>query len=178
MIGKLISYGETREQAIARMDIALSEMVVEGVKNQYSFAQRADAGSNFQAGTFSIHYLEEKLAKRPYLQVAVKYKAEVRLCFYFLEITMREIVLLCAEQEAENLSDALLELGVLSVSVEDADENTDQEQPLYGEPGLEPDVFAWRRNRVVALLPEDLEAAELVLHYAIRILSTWEMMTG
>ena len=76
---------------------------------------------------------------------------------------MREIVLLCAEQEAENLSDALLELGVLSVSVEDADENTDQEQPLYGEPGLEPDVFAWRRNRVVALLPDDIEASDLVL---------------
>ena len=76
---------------------------------------------------------------------------------------MREIVLLCAEQEAENLSDALLERGVLSVSVEDADENTDQEQPLYGEPGLEPDVFAWRRNRVVALLPDDIEASDLVL---------------
>lgn len=75
---------------------------------------------------------------------------------------MREIVLMCAEQEAENVSDALLELGVLSVSVEDADENTDQEQPLYGEPGLEPEVFAWSRNRVVALLPEDLEAVVIV----------------
>ena len=75
---------------------------------------------------------------------------------------MREIVLMCAEHEAENLSDALLELGVLSVSVEDADEDTDQERPLYGEPGLEPKVFAWNRNRVVALLPDDLEAANLV----------------
>lgn len=75
---------------------------------------------------------------------------------------MREIVLLCAEEQAEQVSDALLELGVLSVSVEDADENTDAESPLYGEPGLEPEVFAWRRNRVVALLPEDADAAEMV----------------
>lgn len=75
---------------------------------------------------------------------------------------MREIVLLCAEEQAEQVSDALLELGVLSVSVEDADENTDAESPLYGEPGLEPEVFAWRRNRVVALLPEDANAAEMV----------------
>lgn len=75
---------------------------------------------------------------------------------------MREIVLMCAELEAEHVSDVLLELGVLSVSVEDADENTDQEQALYGEPGLEPEILAWRRNRVVALLPEGVDAAELV----------------
>lgn len=75
---------------------------------------------------------------------------------------MREIVLMCAELEAENLSDALLDLGVLSVSVEDADGDTDREQPLYGEPGLEPDVLAWHRNRVVALLPDELDATELV----------------
>lgn len=75
---------------------------------------------------------------------------------------MREIVFLCAEQEAEHLSDVLLDLGVLSVSVEDANENTDQERPLYGEPGLEPEVFAWDKNRVVALLPEHLNATDLV----------------
>ena len=80
---------------------------------------------------------------------------------------MREIVFLCAEHEAEPISDALLELGVLSVSVEDADENTADEAPLYGEPGLEPEVFAWKRNRVVALLPDELDAEQLVddLHY-------------
>lgn len=75
---------------------------------------------------------------------------------------MREIVLMCAEHEAENVSDVLLDLGVLSVSVEDADENTDQEQPLYGEPGLEPNVLAWQRNRLVALLPEDVDPAALM----------------
>lgn len=68
---------------------------------------------------------------------------------------MRELVLLCAEDRAEALSDVLLDLGVLSVSVEDADSGTAQETPLFGEPGGEPEVQAWRRNRVVALLPED-----------------------
>lgn len=66
---------------------------------------------------------------------------------------MRELLLTCAEQEAEALSDALLLAGALSVSVEDADGDTDDEIALYGEPGLEPDVHAWRQNRVVALLP-------------------------
>lgn len=65
MIGKLISYGETRDQAIARMDIALSEMIVEGVKTNIPLHRELMQDPNFQAGSFSIHYLEEKLAKRP-----------------------------------------------------------------------------------------------------------------
>lgn len=75
---------------------------------------------------------------------------------------MRELILHCSEQQAESLSDALLELGVLSVSVEDADEHTEQEKPLFGEPGMEPEVLAWQRNRVVALLPEEMDPAALV----------------
>ncbi|WP_269901256.1 acetyl-CoA carboxylase biotin carboxylase subunit [Paenalcaligenes faecalis] len=65
MIGKLISYGDTRDQAIARMDIALSEMIVEGVKTNIPLHRELMQDPNFQAGSFSIHYLEEKLAKRP-----------------------------------------------------------------------------------------------------------------
>jgi ribosomal protein L11 methyltransferase len=52
---------------------------------------------------------------------------------------------------AEALSEALLEGGALSVSVEDADFGTDAEQPLFGEPGMEPTEAAWERSRVVAL---------------------------
>ena len=70
---------------------------------------------------------------------------------------MRELVLNCSEEEAEALSDALLGTGVLAVSVEDADSDTSSETPLYGEPGLEPAVQAWRNNRVVALLPDGLD---------------------
>ncbi len=68
---------------------------------------------------------------------------------------MRELVLTCLEHEAESLADALLSAGVLSVSVEDADSNTDLENPLYGEPGLEPENTAWRNNMVVAILATD-----------------------
>ncbi len=77
---------------------------------------------------------------------------------------MRELVLICPEERAEALSDALIEAGVLSVSVEDADSDTDAEQALFGEPGLEPEVQAWHRNHVVALLPDGLDPAQ-VLEY-------------
>ncbi|AEC22054.1 ribosomal protein L11 methyltransferase [Pusillimonas sp. T7-7] len=75
---------------------------------------------------------------------------------------MRELVLNCLEAQAEALSDLLLEAGVLSVSVEDADGDTDAESPLFGEPGLEPDVQAWHRNRLVALLPDGLDPALII----------------
>ena len=64
---------------------------------------------------------------------------------------MRELVLSCPEHDAEALSESLLLAGALSVSVEDADSNTDNESPLFGEP----DVSAWRNNVVIALLPDD-----------------------
>lgn len=75
---------------------------------------------------------------------------------------MRELVLHCREAQAEALSDALLEAGALSVSVEDADSDTEAEQPLFGEPGLEPEVRAWRRNRVVALLPDGADPEQIL----------------
>ncbi len=75
---------------------------------------------------------------------------------------MRELVLHCLEAQAEALSDALLEAGVLSVSVEDADFGTEVERPLFGEPGTEPDVQAWDRNVVVALLPDGADPAQIL----------------
>ena len=75
---------------------------------------------------------------------------------------MRELVLNCLEDQAEALADLLLDAGVLSVSVEDADLDTEAETPLFGEPGLEPEVQAWRRNRLVALLPDGLDPALLI----------------
>ncbi|MEJ5210459.1 MAG: acetyl-CoA carboxylase biotin carboxylase subunit [Burkholderiales bacterium] len=61
MIGKLIAYGATREQAIARMRIALSEMVVEGVKTNIPLHQDLMQDPAFIAGGASIHYLTHKL---------------------------------------------------------------------------------------------------------------------
>jgi len=75
---------------------------------------------------------------------------------------MRELVLLCAQAHAEALSDALLAAGALSVAVEDADRDSAAEAPLFGEPGLEPEVQAWQHNRVVALLAADAVAESLV----------------
>ena len=65
MIAKLITYGETRDQAIARMDIALSEMVVEGVSTNIALHRELMQDARFVEGGTSIHYLENKLAQRP-----------------------------------------------------------------------------------------------------------------
>jgi len=73
-----------------------------------------------------------------------------------------EIVIEVARNHAEALSDALMDAGALSVSVEDADEGTDAEQPIFGEPGMEPEEAAWERSRVVALTPADADHTAIV----------------
>ncbi|TEA79087.1 acetyl-CoA carboxylase biotin carboxylase subunit [Allopusillimonas ginsengisoli] len=65
MIAKLITYGDTRQQAIARMEIALSEMVVEGVKTNIPLHRELLQDARFVEGGTSIHYLEHKLSQRP-----------------------------------------------------------------------------------------------------------------
>jgi acetyl-CoA carboxylase biotin carboxylase subunit len=62
MVGKLIAYGATREQAIARMKTALSEMVIEGIKTNVPLHQDLMRDAAFVQGGTSIHYLEQKLA--------------------------------------------------------------------------------------------------------------------
>jgi acetyl-CoA carboxylase biotin carboxylase subunit len=61
MIGKLITYGATRDQAIARMRIALSEMLVDGIKTNIPLHADLMADTAFHLGGTSIHYLEQKL---------------------------------------------------------------------------------------------------------------------
>ncbi len=61
MIGKLITHGETRESALARMRTALDEMVVEGIKTNIPLHRELVRDSAFIAGGTNIHYLEEKL---------------------------------------------------------------------------------------------------------------------
>jgi acetyl-CoA carboxylase biotin carboxylase subunit len=61
MIGKLITYGDTRDQAVARMRVALSEMVVEGIKTNIPLHLDLMADLAFNNGGVSIHYLEKKL---------------------------------------------------------------------------------------------------------------------
>lgn len=72
---------------------------------------------------------------------------------------MFELSLMCPEDRVEAVSDALDALDALSVSVEDADAQTDAEQALFGEPGMPPPKDGWQRSRVVALF--SCEAAAL-----------------
>ena len=64
LIAKVISWGDTREKAIAKMRIALSEMVIEGIQTNLPLHQELMLDSAFVRGGTSIHYLEEKLAKQ------------------------------------------------------------------------------------------------------------------
>ena len=65
MIAKVITYGDTRDQALARMRVALSEMVVEGIKTNIPLHRELLTDARFMEGGTSIHYLEHKLAERP-----------------------------------------------------------------------------------------------------------------
>jgi ribosomal protein L11 methyltransferase len=77
-----------------------------------------------------------------------------------------ELTLLAREAEVETLSDALMEIEALSVSVEDADADTEHEEALWGEPGMPVEREAWERSTIKSLFPseaEALEAATLIL---------------
>jgi ribosomal protein L11 methyltransferase len=73
---------------------------------------------------------------------------------------MFELRLLVPEDRVETVSDALEALDALSVSVEDADAQTDAEQALFGEPGMPPPKEGWQRSRVIALFADEAQARE------------------
>jgi len=73
---------------------------------------------------------------------------------------MFELRLMAPEDRVETLSDALDALDALSVSVEDADAQTDAEQALFGEPGMPPPKDGWQRSRVIALFADEALAKE------------------
>ena len=70
MIGKLITYGATREQALNRMRIALSEIIVEGIQTNIPLHRELMLDANFLEGGTSIHYLEHQLEQRKALEEA------------------------------------------------------------------------------------------------------------
>ena len=74
--------------------------------------------------------------------------------------SMFELSLMCPENRVETLSEALDALDALSVSVEDADAQTDAEQALFGEPGMPPPKDGWQRSRVLALYASEALARE------------------
>lgn len=73
---------------------------------------------------------------------------------------MFELRLLCPEDRVETLSDALDALDALSVSVEDADAQTEAEQALFGEPGMPAPKDGWARSVIVALFPTNVAAED------------------
>lgn len=64
-------------------------------------------------------------------------------------------------EQADEVSDLLMELGALAVSLEDANADSEDEQPLFGEPGMEPESAAWNLNNVVALFRNKAEGEQI-----------------
>ena len=86
---------------------------------------------------------------------------------------MFELSLLAPEDRVEAVSDALDALDALSVSVEDADAQTDAERALFGEPGMPPPKEGWQRSRVLALF-----AAEAAAMDAAALLQAQDFFAG
>ena len=64
LLAKIISYGENRQIAIARMQTALEEIVIEGIKTNIPLLQDVLRDANFVRGGVNIHYLEEQLLRK------------------------------------------------------------------------------------------------------------------
>lgn len=73
-------------------------------------------------------------------------------------MSYREVTLPVSEDQADFLSDALMELGALSVSIEDRFGDTAQEQALYGEPGMPPPKGAWAQSLLRVLFADEAQA--------------------
>jgi ribosomal protein L11 methyltransferase len=73
-----------------------------------------------------------------------------------------EVVFIEERQRAEALSDALIDAGALSASIEDADAGSLDEQPMYGEPGMTVPANGWNRSRIVALFDEAASIATVL----------------
>jgi ribosomal protein L11 methyltransferase len=77
-------------------------------------------------------------------------------------MSYRELVADTARDDAEALSDALMALGALSVSIEDADADTPDEQPVFGEPGMLAGPRTWQHSRIIALLSPEQDPGVLL----------------
>src|SRR4029078_9066561 len=142
MIGKVIAYGDTREQAIARMRVALSEMVVEGIKTNIPLHQELLLDDSFLRGGTTSHYLEQRMAKR-------KQAADARMVAF---VALRFDA---PAATAEAWSDAMLAAGAASVDAADANAGPADDTPRYGEPGHEGAL--WSVCRLTALFAADAD---------------------
>ena len=91
---------------------------------------------------------------------------------------MIELHILAPQDQVESLSDVLLELSALSVSVEDADAHTEHEQALFGEPGMPPPASSWVRSKVMALFENaDLLAEAKAYLLGLEAFETCQILT-
>jgi ribosomal protein L11 methyltransferase len=74
---------------------------------------------------------------------------------------MHELVFETNAADTDEISDDLINLGALSVTVEDAHSNALSEQPIFGEPGMPLDIQAWPRSKVIVLLDDTMDPADL-----------------
>ena len=86
---------------------------------------------------------------------------------------MFELGLVCPESCVQDICDALEALDALSVSVEDADAQSEAEHALFGEPDMPPPKEAWQRSKVVALFAKEVTAED-----AERLLSVQDFFTN
>jgi ribosomal protein L11 methyltransferase len=75
---------------------------------------------------------------------------------------LRELTFIVDQSQADLLSDALLDQGALSISVEDAQADSADEQPLYGEPGMPIEQHAWPNSRLRVLVDAGTDPAQLL----------------
>lgn len=68
----------------------------------------------------------------------------------------------CSREQADQLSDALIELGAPSVQVGDANADTEEEEAIFGEPGSEDAFRGWRESRLTLLAPTAEQARDLL----------------
>jgi ribosomal protein L11 methyltransferase len=81
---------------------------------------------------------------------------------------MFELNLLCPETVVDIVSEAAMELGAVSVSVEDADAGTASERALFGEPGMPIEHTAWAHSRLNALFSDEAAAREALSILALQ----------
>jgi ribosomal protein L11 methyltransferase len=81
-------------------------------------------------------------------------------------MSFKEVLIQLDKAQVERWSDALLEVGALSVNAQDADADSLDEQPLYGEPGTIPTVSAWTRTDLAILFNQDDDPLQLLTQAA------------
>lgn len=77
-------------------------------------------------------------------------------------MSWNEVILEIDYAQTVRFSDALLEAGAMSVTVEDADEGTSAEKPIFGEPGADDPEHVWQHSRIIALIDADKDAQHLL----------------